>query len=143
MDVKKSGKSVKHVKVQFAKLRENKLLFYSLIVSLAGVLLLFAFSSLIYPKFTSIGKLSSFSDGDYVSFVGYLKQVKTGGQYSSLMLCESQSSSECITLLTSEENIPLGVVSGGYISARGILRKGNSGNYVSALSRGDISIIGQ
>ena len=142
MDRKRRWKIVEIIEIRFAKLCQNRLLFYSLLVSLAGVLLLFAFSGLIYPKFTSISNLPSFSDGDYVSFVGYLKQIKTGEPHSSLILCDSQSSPECVTVVASEEIIPLGLVSGNYVSIRGILRKGGSGSYVSVLNRGDILVIG-
>ena len=97
-------------------------------------------SGFLSPRFVQLDAIPSLSEGDYVSFVGYVDKLTISGQYAYLTLCDSVHSSTCISVMASESNIPLGILDGDYVSVNGTVKEGNAGKYVSVYSPNDIAI---
>jgi len=80
---------LKFDEISLNSLTKNSLLYFSLIISIAGLVFLIILSSFISPKLVLIENLKSMKDGSYVSFAGYITSIKETDASLQLTVCDS------------------------------------------------------
>jgi hypothetical protein len=88
---------LKFDEISLNSLTKNSLLYFSLIISIAGLVFLIILSSFISPKLVLIENLKSMKDGSYVSFAGYITSIKETDAALQLTVCDSPQTTEKIS----------------------------------------------
>jgi|GEM_PF-5189331 len=150
---------LKFDEISLNSLTKNSLLYFSLIISIAGLVFLIILSSFISPKLVLIENLKSMKDGSYVSFAGYITSIKETDAALQLTVCDSpqttektssskttsqkQSSSNSVNLINC---VDIKVLTAGYnslligdfVSVTGKISSFNEKQYVLVSSTNDI-----
>ncbi len=140
MEGKRSSKQgLKSCRKDFMVISDNRMLSFSLAISVLGLLFLFIFSGMLSPKTVALSEVQYLSEESYISFVGYLGQISMSGQYVRLDVCDLVSSDSCVSVVVLKADAPSWLVEGDFISVTGTVKEGVYGRYVSVHNEKDIS----
>jgi DNA/RNA endonuclease YhcR with UshA esterase domain len=74
---------------------ENKLLFFSLLFSVIGVIMIYFYSKNLTPQEYNISDVKFLSEGSYIAVKGIVKEIKTN-KLTTITLCSFYDPKECI-----------------------------------------------
>jgi len=155
-NTKKKEKRNERVKADFYEVKlnsltKNSLLYFSLIISIGGIVFLIILSSLIAPKPILLENLKSVKDGSYVSFVGYITSIRESYNTLLITVCDSlptnsQKSTNSSKFINCAEVrvMPYSdsyLLIGDFVSVTGKTFSFNGKQYISVSSIKDIKVL--
>jgi len=123
--------------------RKNILLSCAIVIAIAGLIVLSLGARVVQPSPISIANISSVKEGEFVSFLGVVQSVSPRDSNYNVMVCDSSSGKNCVSVLMARSIMPSTLIPGDYVTIRGCLKMYLGHMFVVPSQSADVTIVNQ